>query len=215
MTSSLKVARLDFFTMKSQLKLCLMLAFITVYFTVIGSSMVTLCFTSAWFVALIVSNLFVIQEKNNLGKLYSSLSLRSRDIVLGRYLFMFFCHLLSNVMVIVIYYICTVFNHAAMESRDVMAGLCLSLLAFSVIVGIQTPLFFKMGYTKAKIWAMLPFIAVMGLAVIPSFIPDVSSTVGWIQAADTSVLVAGSPILSCMVLGVSCFLSIGNYRNQR
>ena len=32
------------------------------------------------------------------------------------------------------------------------------------------PLFFKMGYIKAKLWSVIPFAVVMLLVVLPSFV---------------------------------------------
>ena len=52
MRASMKVAKLDFFTMKSQLFSYLSLAAAILMFGFMGSSVTVLCITGAWFVAL-------------------------------------------------------------------------------------------------------------------------------------------------------------------
>ena len=63
---------------------------------------------------------------------------------------------------------------ATFDVPDIMLGLGLSFLVFSTITGIQMPLFFKMGYTKAKLWSVIPFAVVMLLVVLPSFVSALS-----------------------------------------
>lgn len=103
MKGFLRISKLDFFTMKSQFALYLSLVLIVLMFGFMGSSAVVLCITGAWFVALMSSNIFAIQEKNNLDRLYGSVSVSLKDIVLGRYIFVFFNYITSFLVVIVLY----------------------------------------------------------------------------------------------------------------
>ena len=95
MTGIMRMLKLDFFTIKSQIISYLSLVVIILMFECIGSPFFVLCITGAWFVVLISSNIFAIQEKNNMDFLYGSVSIRLNDIIRGRYLFMFlnFSHL--------------------------------------------------------------------------------------------------------------------------
>ena len=68
MTGFLRITKLDLFTMKSQLVMYLSLALVVMMFGLMGSSVTILCITGAWFVALMSSNIFAIQEKNNLDR---------------------------------------------------------------------------------------------------------------------------------------------------
>ena len=85
MRAFLKMAKLDFLTMKTQFFSYLSLVVIVLMFGFMKSSVIVLCITSAWFIALQASNIFAIQEKNNLERLYGSVSVELNDIVLGRY----------------------------------------------------------------------------------------------------------------------------------
>ena len=63
MTGFLNMARLDLFTMKGQMKTCLLLGALVIYFGAMGTSLLILCFTGVWFIVLVLSTLFMIQEK--------------------------------------------------------------------------------------------------------------------------------------------------------
>ncbi len=214
MTGFLRIARLDFFTMKSQLAAYLSLVLIVLMFGFMGSSVTLLCITGAWFVALISSNIFAIQEKNNLDRLYSSVSVGLKDIVLGRYVSVFLNYLISFLGVIILYSGFAFFQHKALELPDILLGFSISFLVFSAITGIQMPLYFKMGYTKAKVWSMVPFIAVMALVTIPSFVPVLSEFAGYLLS-NQLVLIAGGMVAGCFIQILSYRISIVAYRKRR
>jgi len=88
MNGFIKMAKLDFATMKSQFWAYLSLVAIIVLFWTMGSSVVLLCTSGAWFTALMAINIFAIQEKNGLDRLYGSVSVKLKEIVLGH---MFLC----------------------------------------------------------------------------------------------------------------------------
>lgn len=213
MTSSLKMAKLDFFTVKPQFKVYLILVGIVVYFAAMGSSIITLCITCSWFMALIASNIFAIQEKNNLNRLYGSLSIRSNEIVLGRYIFVSLSHILSVAILIIVYFIVALFQGTPIELQNVLLGFSLSFLAFSTIAGAQMPLFFKMSYTKARIWSLVPFIAVMGLFILPSF-EDALTGIMELLMSNENVLIICCILISCIIQFLSYNISVAVYRKR-
>ena len=73
MSSSLKMARLDYFTFKSQFVSHAVLVLMIIMFSIMGFSFITLGITVAWFVALLSMNIFAVQEKNEIEQLYISL----------------------------------------------------------------------------------------------------------------------------------------------
>ncbi|MDF2845665.1 MAG: hypothetical protein K0R00_4091 [Herbinix sp.] len=177
MTDSMKFTKLDFFTMKSQLPGYLSLVFIVSLFSIMGSTVILICITSAWFTALMSSNVFIIQEKNNLNRLYGSVSISLKNIVFGRYF------------------------------------ISASLLIFTTIVGLQMPLLFKLGYTKAKLWSMIPFIVVMLFISLPSFVSSLSGIVTFMLSHST-FLITICLIASCIIYYFSYHLSVLGYRRH-
>lgn len=214
MKNFLRVVKLDFFAMKSQFAAYLSLVVIILMFEFMGSSVTLLCITGAWFVALMSSNIFVIQEKNNLDRLYGSVSAKLDDIVVGRYVFIFLNYLISFIAVIILHFGFALYQNKALELPDIILGFSMSLLVFSAITGVQMPMFFKMGYTKAKVWSMVPFIAVMGLMVIPQFVSALSGVIDFMHSNQSALIGAGI-LASCIIQFLSYRISVVAYRKRR
>nr|WP_296465334.1 ABC-2 transporter permease [uncultured Acetatifactor sp.] len=214
MRAFLKMAKLDFLTMKTQFFSYLSLVVIVLMFGFMKSSVIVLCITSAWFIALQASNIFAIQEKNNLERLYGSVSVELNDIVLGRYAFMFLNYFISFLAVIVLNFGFSLYQGITVNVSDIMLGFSLSFLIFSIITGIQMPLFFKMGYTKAKVWALLPFLIVMAVVVIPSFITALSDLIQSIMVNQCAVIII-SIMAGCVIEFMSYKIAVIAYRKRK
>lgn len=213
MTGLTSMIKLDLFTMKSQSVSYLSLLAIVLLFAFMGSSVIILCITGAWFIALMSVNIFAIQEKNNLDRLYGSVSVSLHDIVLGRYMFLLLNYLLSIMTVIVLHLTISLYHNTEIAASDIFLGVSLSFLVFSAITGIQIPLFFKMGYTKAKTWSLLPFIAVMLLVFIPSFVSAFSGVIAFMQS-NTKAFIIGGIVINCIVQLISYRVSVFFYRKR-
>ena len=214
MTAFFRMTKLDFFTMKSQALSYLSLVAIVLMFGFMGSPVTVLCITGAWFIALQASGIFAIQEKNNLERLYGSVSVGLTDIVLGRYVFMFLNYLVSFSAAVVLHFGFSLYRNTIVDVSDIMLGFGLSFFIFSAITGIQMPLFFKMGYTKAKMWALFPFLIVMALVVIPSFITALSDFIQSVMANQGAVI-ACSIAAGCAIEFMSYKLAVIAYRKRK
>lgn len=214
MTNVLKMAKLDFFTIKSQLFSYLSLAIIILMFEFIGSTIAILCVTGAWFVAMMSTTVFATQEKNNLDRLYGSVSISLNDIVLGRYVFVFFNYFAAFLLIIVLNFGFALYRNTSVGVLDIMLGFSLSFLVFSVITGIQMPMFFKMGYTKARAWALIPFSVVMLLLVIPAFVPALSGFIEFMKMYTKALVISGI-LASSIIQFVSYKISVILYRKRK
>ncbi len=172
MSNSVKMARLDYLSMKS-LRTLWVAVLIMVYFGFLNSTLTTMLITGAWFSALMSTSVFSIQEKHNLPRLYSSVSIALRDVVVGRYLFMLVFYAVLLFIGVAGYIAFSFILTRAISFTDALPGIALSLLLFSVITGIQTPLFFKFGYTRARFLSLIPFVLMMRLMSV-----SCDSTVG-------------------------------------
>lgn len=214
MNGAFRIAKLDFFTMKSQAVLYVIMVLIVSMFSIMDSSIIVSFITGAWFTALMASNIFVIQEKNNLNRLYGSVSVELKDIVLGRYIFAFSNYAISLVTVIVVSLIVSLFRDMFIDVSNILLGFSLSLLIFSIITGIQMPLFFKLGYTKAKMWAVVPFLVVMLLVIIPSFITVLSTFIQSVMS-NRSMIIAVGIVASCVIQLISYKIAVIAYRKRK
>ena len=170
--------------------------------------------TGAWFIALMATNIFAIQEKNHLDRLYGSVCVSLNEVVLGRYTFVFLNYFTSMVVIIILYLGFVLCRKATFDVPDIILGLGLSFLVFSTITGIQMPLFFKMGYTKAKLWSVIPFAVVMLLVVLPSFVSALSGILDFAQS-HKELFAFACILTSCIIQFVSYHIAVIFYRKQR
>lgn len=213
MTGFLKMVKLDFLTMKSQLAGYLSLVFMVIIFGFMNSSIILLCVTGAWFVALMSNSIFAIQEKNNLDRLYGSVSVKLKDIVLGRYAYIFLTYFVSILGVIAVHLGFVIFRHQTASLLDIILGFSISFLVYSAITGIQIPMFLKMGYTKAKIWSMVPFGIVMILIFASASIPAFTAIIVFMKSHQIIFLVS-SFIISCIIEFLSYKIAVTAYRKR-
>lgn len=214
MTNSLKMARLDFYTMKSQLASYAVIIWLVLLFGFMGSSVTLICINCAWFVALMSTTIFAAQEKNNLNRLYGSLSLKLKDIVLGRYLFTVMSFVLSSLFAIALFFVFTRFGGQPFTLNDVFFSLGLSFLIFSAIVGMQMPIFFKLGYIKARVWMMIPFAAVIGLVVLPALVEELSGIIAF-MISNQMILTLCCILASCVIQFLSYKIAVAAYRKGK
>lgn len=210
MSYSVKMAKLDFYTLKSQFGNYAALVFAIAMFCFIGSSITILSITAAWFVALLMTNVFVAQEKNNLERLYASLSLDLKNIICGRYIFIFANYIAAIVMSIIIGVCASHLRNVTVSFMEIVTAACVSILIFSMIIGVQIPIYFRYGYTKAKVRCLIPFVLVLGLVVLPSFMEGFSSVIEVLtqnQAAMNVVclLFSGAIFLVSYRASISCY----------
>jgi hypothetical protein len=215
----MKMARLDFMTMKSQRILWLTIP-IYVFFGVMDTSSsamssLAMWITAAWFSVLISTSLFAIQEKDHLNKLYGSMALSAKDVVFGRYLFVVLLYAVSFMMTLVISFIMSLVLHQKpiMPIGEFAFGFSLSLLLFAVLAGIQFPIYFRFGYTKAKVIAMIPFLGIMSVFLLRSLI-DISGLIDFLTARQ-NIAALGGILASIVILFVSYSISVVAYRKQR
>jgi hypothetical protein len=214
MSGYLKIAKLDFLTIKSQLSLFFPLLMMLVMFGIMGSTFTIMSFLGAGFIALLATHIFSVQEKNNLDRFYGSVSVNLSDIVLGRYFFVI-CQYVSVVGVVTLIHICSAFFHnTTFGFFDFMLGFSFSFFIFAFIIGIILPVFFKMGYTKAKIWALIPILAVSILFGISPFVSFLREIIELVQS-NQSVLIIGSLTAGCIILLISYKLAVIAYRKRK
>ena len=214
MSNSLKMARLDYFTFKSQIASYAALVVMTIMFSFMGSSFVTLGITVSWFVALLSMNIFVVQEKNELERLYASLPFNLKNIISGRYIFTFVNYALAMIVSIFIGIIVSFLQNRNIDYADIILSICISLFAFTLITGIQIPICFRLGYTKARAWCVIPFVLVTAVCILPSFI-DVFSSIIAELLKNQMMFGMISLIISFVIIPVSYHLSVMCYQKRR
>jgi len=208
-----KMMKLDFLTMKSQLGLYLVLIFIMAIYVYMDSSIIVLSITCSWFIALLFANIFAIQDKNKLNRLYSSFSIKLKDIISGRYAYIFLNFLISLLLLNIIHFIVMLLLNNSPILLEYCLGFTVSFLVFSLIIGFQLPIYFGMEYTKAKIWSMAPYLIVMSIILIPSLLTSFSNIMEF-MVNNKIILFIVSYSMSLITIFISYKLSLKTYQNR-
>ncbi|MDR3270831.1 MAG: ABC-2 transporter permease [Peptococcaceae bacterium] len=168
MNKLISFVRLDFKTLKPYLtiKNLLIFAAIAIFLSAINGTVEMSLGIGFMLGTLFISYPFAIGEKSNMDALYTTLSVHRRTVVLGRYLFTF----LLNICAIVFSFVFATFGVFGARLANVFQNgsgdsftIILVLSALLVLIQtIQLPIFFKLGYTKAKFMSVLPFAIFMG-----------------------------------------------------
>lgn len=115
---------------------------------------------------------FILGEKNNMDALYATLAVKRETVVLGRYLFALLLNLLATLVSVCLGIAGTfLLGQAASQPAIPASGAVEVVFALSalflLIQSVQLPVYFKLGYAKARFLSMLPTFAVaMGYAII-------------------------------------------------
>lgn len=114
---------------------------------------------------------FAIGDKSQTDILYASLPLKKQHIVAGRYLFALCINVITGVTALLLSGVIAI---AFQKEFDLLSSGLTILICFffyTIMVACQFPIYFKLGYTKAKVMTMLP------LLLIPLLVIAVTSIV--------------------------------------
>lgn len=214
MSNVFNMARLDFFTLKSQMTTYLIIPVIAVIFSLIGSPISVLGFTAAWLVLLVNMNLFAIQEKYGLERLYSSLALNKRSVVLGRYISTTLNYLFTFFVVVIVGVLMSFIQGHSDFDKGIIRSFCLSLLVFTLISAIQLPIYFVVGYTKGRIICVIPFLIIVGFSILQSLNERLERVIQSILASGNGIY-AICLIVSVLAMAVSYYVAVFCYKKRQ
>lgn len=214
---------LDYITVKPYFtaKNLIIYGLLTLFLTTMSSNIASGVGVGMMLATLFVSYPFALGDKNNLDALYATLSVNRKTVVLGRYLFT----LLLNICAVLFSFLLASaglflarlagFSSGAGGGSNLAAVLVLSGL-FLLIQAMQLPLFFKLGYAKAKLFSMLPFVLLMAAYLALMLMQNTSA---WLAGAFDTLSGSGLtiPLLLLAMLAIvlaSYGLSLRFYKRR-
>ncbi|MGA2763264.1 MAG: ABC-2 transporter permease [Spirochaetia bacterium] len=102
------------------------------------------------------SSVFLVSERNNLGRLYGMLPLRKSELVLGRYVYTLLFGLANATAASLLTYIISIVTGNTLAFLDLSAYLCASFLYFCLFTGIVFPVYFRFGFSKNYLLTNVP-----------------------------------------------------------
>jgi len=172
-----------------------------------------------------ISYPFAVGEKSNMDALYAVLSVSRKTAVLARYLY----SLITNCFTIIFFYIISaagllvsMITGNEVDLRISAATVFLLVLLMAVVEAFQLPAFFKLGYSKAKFFSVVPFAVVAAgifaitaierIGLIDSASED--NIINFIISIPHGFVIAAACLLIFAVLYVSYRLSLRFYRKR-
>ena len=208
MNKAISFVRLDFLTVKPYLtvkNLCLFVLVALIMLVVNNSAGAAIAMLMA-FAALYASYPFAIGDKSNIDVLYTTLSIKRSTVVLGRYLFALILDVIAGVFAIIFSFIVLTAMHKGFDSIQALFTTLVLFILFSIITAVQLPIYFKIGYTKAKFLAYLPFIVFPLVFVV--FSNFFSASIGFFSLrwiADMLEWFAANPPATALIVGAVWF----------
>ena len=158
---------------------------------------------------------FMVGDKNGIDALYCTLPVRRRTVVAGRYLFTLALLLFASVFILLLSGLASLLPGLSLFS-PVFAGILAAMLVWMLLTNaITLPVYFKVGYSRAKFFSYLPFFIIpIAVAVIGALLPKFFSQAE-LEALILSVVAWLSQNLWLLVLGAVVVLAILYYASYK
>ena len=158
-----KFAKLDLFMVKPYLKKYMLLLFAVSIPVIITTKNIYMMSFIAMFYG----------EKNNIENFYGTLSLKKRNIVNGRYIFTLGTMIFFTILSYIIMIVGNVILRQGLEYSELLFVLVTGFFMSLILVSLQLPAYFKLGYTKGKIFTYVPFFVIaIGVPLLGSLMGE-------------------------------------------
>lgn len=168
MTKLMAAVHLDYVTVKPYftVKNLLIYAAMALFLTAMSASISSGLGVGLMIATLFVSYPFALSEKNNLDALYTTLSVDPKTVVRGRYIFTLLLNIGAVLFALLLAWAGMFFARmtglsAGNSGEEAVVSVLVLSALFILIQAIQLPVYFKLGYAKAKVLSILPFAILM------------------------------------------------------
>lgn len=169
-----KFAKLDLFMVKPYLKKYMLLLFaVSIPVIITTKKIYMMSFIAMFYGVIMVSYPFALSEKNNIENFYGTLSLKKRNIVNGRYIFTLGTMIFFTILSYIIMIVGNVILKQGLEYSELLFVLVTGFFMSLILVSLQLPTYFKLGYTKGKIFTYVPFFVIaIGVSLLGSLMGE-------------------------------------------
>ena len=153
----IKSMRLDFHIQKANYKTFFALGYaLAIVLGVVSRTPYTTVLIAMVVSAAFSSFVFLVSERNNLGRLYGILPLRKSELVLGRYLYALLFGLANVIAASLLTCVISLVTGHAVAFLDLSAYMCASFLYFCLFTAIVFPVYFRFGFSKNYLLTNVP-----------------------------------------------------------
>ncbi len=168
MKKVMNFVKLDFMTIKPYLTLknLIIILVVATFLAYANKSIMAPLSMVVAFITIYMSYPFAVGEQNGIDPLYITLGLDRKTVVLGRYLWAFFMNIFGLILASVISVALAIILDITIVWSEFVLILIVVLMIFTTVQAMQIPLYFKLGYAKAKSVAYLPFLLLSLIIII-------------------------------------------------
>lgn len=217
MHNALSFIQLDFITVKPYftLKNCFIFSMLALIMSInsgTGASAIAILMFSS---TLYISYPFAVCEQNGIDALYITLSIQRSTVVLGRYLFALVLNACAGLIAYVLSFAAVSLAQKGFNALESFAITSVMFLLCSIVQAVQLPVYFKLGYAKAKLLAYMPFLALALISLVISnslkdsrFLSQANGLFGWFSSnLFMTVLCGGIIWLGIMIVSYRASLA--------
>jgi hypothetical protein len=165
MNKKLSLLWLDFYLLKSYTWYFIFLIGIAAAFGVVTKAPNYFSSFMVMMMMLAGSYPFIYGEQYGLDTLYATLPLNRKTVVTGHYLFASVMALVSGLLVLLGSWVLSLALGLEYLLKNELANTLILVAAFAFVVALQFPLYFRLGYMKARFIAVIPMIIVFGAII--------------------------------------------------
>ena len=157
MSNVIKSMRLDFHIQKANYKTFFALGYaLAIVLGVVSRTPYTTVLIAMVVSAAFSGFVFLVSERNNLGRLYGILPLRKSELVLGRYLYALVFGLANVIAASLLTCVISLVTGHDVAFLDLSAYMCASFLYFCLFTAIVFPVYFRFGFSKNYLLTNVP-----------------------------------------------------------
>lgn len=162
--------------------------------------------------SLLASNPFAADERGRLDTLYATLPMTRSSVVIGRYVALVVLYLAVAVLGTAATIVVLIKNESTVDYGQLGVVNVISLLIFTVVIAVQLPFFFSVGFTRARLMAFIPMAVLVGGTALASQLGFLSrfDLMGEISRNLNSLWI-GAPVVVVLALAVSITVSAIRY----
>ena len=169
MTRICRFMRLDYLSIKPYLTIAFFAAYAFAMTAMSFSDISGAVGMSVIFSAFFVSYPFAVADKANFNALYCQLAISRKEVVKGRYTFLLATSALITIAACVTSLVSSFFRQTADATipnilPELLPAAAIAILFSGIIQAFQLPIYFRLGYEKARMAAIIPLLAIVGFS---------------------------------------------------
>lgn len=207
MSATHAIVHLDLLTVRPYRKQLLVLVVVGLAITLSMPDPSMALPAAAVYAALGAAYPFAIGDKADLPTLLGALPVRRNAVVLGRYVFATLMYLAAAAVATIAMVTAALARSLPLESATLTILFATSFAIFALTIGIQFPIYFAMGYTRARLLSYLPFATIALIAFVGASLLSRSRPQGGADLAPGIAVTAAITAAGLALLTVSAFVS--------